>query len=90
MLDPTSADPLRIVRAYDDHKPVTRRRGDDQVTDHPRTIGEIVAGLTRANFKVDTLLEPTAPAAGSRSPWFTDAMRHVPAAVIFRARKQGN
>lgn len=90
MIDPTATDPLRIVRAYDDRTPLTRPRLEGSVTDHPRTIGEVFASLTRANFKVDTLLEPTAPASGHRSRWYADVMRHVPAAVVFRARKQGN
>ena len=89
MLDPMADDPLRIVRAYDDPslKHWTSTNGD--TVDQPRTISEIFTGLTRTNFKVDTLLEPTAPATGRRSRWFTDVMRHVPATILIRARKQG-
>jgi len=90
MLDPRAADPLRIVRSYDDPSPISRAVGADEVTDHPRTIAEVFTSLTRANFKVDTLLEPMARPASGRSPWFADVMRHVPATVVFRARKQGN
>ncbi|MCU1352104.1 MAG: Methyltransferase domain [Acidimicrobiales bacterium] len=90
MLDPTGAEPLRVQRAYDDDTPVTWDLGRDQVTDHPRTISAVFTTLHRANFRVDQLLEPLASRAGSRSPWFTEAMQFVPATVLFRARKQGN
>jgi SAM-dependent methyltransferase len=90
MLNPRAAKPLRVVRAYDDPTPLRWTRGADERTDHPRTIGQIFTALGRANFRVDTLLEPTAPAGGAHSPWFADVMRHVPATVLFRARKQGN
>lgn len=88
MLDPSSADPLRIVRAYDDATPIASASGDERV-EHPRTIAEVFTGLTRANFKVDALVEPVAAKTGERGRWFADVMRHVPPAVVFRARKQG-
>lgn len=89
MLDPMGDDPLRITRAYDDPTPKQWSSAGEATTDYPRTISAIFTGLTRANFKVDTLLEPTAPESGHRSRWFTDAMRHVPATILIRARKQG-
>jgi SAM-dependent methyltransferase len=54
----------------------------------PRTIGDIFAGLTRANFRVDALLEPEPPAA-PRSPFWVDAMSRAPATLVVRARKEG-
>lgn len=89
MVDPTADDPLRIVRAYDDPTPLPWSSSAGEATDQPRTISEIFTGLTRTNFKIDTLLEPTAAAAGHRSPWFADVMRYVPATIVIRARKQG-
>lgn len=89
MLDPLADDPLRIVRAYDDPTPKRWSSGEGDTVDQPRTISAIFTGLIRNNFKVDTLLEPTAPIAGPRSRWFTDVMRHVPATILIRARKQG-
>lgn len=90
MLDPAAADPLRIARPYDDAEPRRWTLGTEDVVDHPRTIGEIFTTLHRASFGVDQVLEPTAPAGGPRSAHFADAMRTVPATVVFRARKQGN
>jgi SAM-dependent methyltransferase len=89
MLDPTADDPLRIVRAYDDATPMPWTSPGGAALDQRRTISEIFTSLTRNNFKVDTLLEPTAPRSGRRSEWFSDVMRLVPATILLRARKQG-
>lgn len=90
MFDPTAPDPLRVARPYDQTEPVTWELGADVVNDHPRTVGELFTTLHRASFFVDQLLEPTAPARGTHSSAFTDAMVAVPATLILRARKQGN
>ncbi|MEZ5177431.1 MAG: methyltransferase domain-containing protein [Acidimicrobiales bacterium] len=89
MFDPTAADPLRgpPLRPV---RPLTWDLGPDVVTDHPRTVGELFTALNRASFLVDQLLEPTAPARGSRSGGFADAMTSVPATLVLRGRKQGN
>jgi ubiquinone/menaquinone biosynthesis C-methylase UbiE len=55
----------------------------------PRTIGQLFMALGRANFRVDTLLEPEPPATGRRSAAWHDHMRYVPATLLLRARKQG-
>jgi SAM-dependent methyltransferase len=57
--------------------------------DLPRTISQLFTSLSRANFRVDTLLEPEPPAHGPRSGGWTDAMAYLPATLIVRARKQG-
>jgi len=90
MFDPTAADPLRVAHPYDQSAPLTWDLGPDVVTDHPRTVGELFTALNRASFLVDQLLEPTAPARGSRSGGFADAMTSVPATLVLRGRKQGN
>ena len=90
MLDPTAADPLRVVRAYDDAAPRTWELGHDRIADHPRTFADLFTTLQRANFRVDQVLEPTAAAPLGRGPLVADAMRVVPATLILRARKQGN
>jgi ubiquinone/menaquinone biosynthesis C-methylase UbiE len=55
----------------------------------PRTIGQLFTSLGRANFRVDTVLEPEPPATGRRSAAWHDHMRYVPATLVLRARKQG-
>lgn len=68
MVDPD--DPTRIVEAYG----AGGERGAGHHVTHPHTIGAVFTTLIRANFSVDTILEP----AG--------VDRH-PASVVFRARK---
>lgn len=53
-----------------------------------RTVHDVFTSFGRANFRVDTLLEPK-PAPGPRSPFWVDAMARVPATLIIRARKEG-
>jgi ubiquinone/menaquinone biosynthesis C-methylase UbiE len=71
----------RVQRAY------WETAGTDGIV--PRTISQLFTSLGRANFRVDTLLEPEPPANGRRSPSWQDHMRYVPATLILRARKQG-
>lgn len=80
VVDP--ADPeRRVQRSYWDAAPMADG-------DQPRTIGNLVQSLTRANFRIDNIVEPE-PGNGPRSPGWTDAMRHLPATLVIRARKQG-
>ena len=90
MLDPTAADPFRIVRAYDDPTPRTWELDGRDIVDRPRTIGELFTTLQRANFRVDHLLEPTLSASARPAPDHAEAMRSVPPTLLVRARKQGN
>jgi len=90
MFDPTGPDPLRLAHPYDQTAPRSWELGNDTITDHPRTVGEIFTTLHRSSFVVDQLLEPTAADKAPRSTTFTDGARFVPATLIVRARKQGN
>ncbi len=77
---------FNVVRAgsYFDNAPVPYDGG----VEHPRTIGEVFTSLTRANFRVDTLLEPE-PSEGPRSTLWDDHMSEVPATLVIRGRKEG-
>lgn len=88
LIDPASPDPLRIAHSWFDREPRTWRAGDRAGTDHPRGFAELVGGLHRANFRVESVFEP-APVSGLRSAWWSEAMRHVPSTLVVRARKQG-
>lgn len=89
LVDPASSDPLRIKRSYFDRNPRPWSNGTTRGTDHPRTIGELFTSLGRANFRVDTLLEPEPTSEGPHSRYWGEVMRWVPATLILRARKQG-
>jgi hypothetical protein len=55
----------------------------------PRTMSSLSTSLWRANFRIDTLLEPQPASGGPRSPDWHDHMTYVPSTLVIRARKQG-
>lgn len=89
MIDPTSEEPLRVRRSYWDESPRPWLVGDTEGTDHSHTIAQLFTGLSRSNFRVDTLHEPEPPSQGVRSALWTETMRWVPSTLVVRARKQG-
>ena len=76
-------------RSYFDRTPIGWQSGHTAGLDVPYTMGDLFTSLSRANFRVDTLLEPEPVAATSRSRHWTETMRWVPPTLILRARKQG-
>lgn len=88
MLNIGGGDSLKVTHRYHDDTPRRLDRGDTVVEDHPRTLAEVFVSLRRANFGIDTLLEPEA-SPGPGSPGWTAAVTSVPPTVIFRARKEG-
>jgi SAM-dependent methyltransferase len=82
-------DALRTVRrSYWDDSPISADE-DRGVTDVPRTISALFVSLGRANFRVDTLLEPEPTPRGPRSRRWNDLMTLLPSTLIVRARKLG-
>jgi len=65
--------PNVIQRSYGTHDPL----GENEHLTYPHTIGEVFTQFTRANFRVDTLIESA-------------VTETVPTSMIFRARKTGN
>lgn len=88
LVDTASADPLRIAHAYQDRTPREHAQGGRTALGHPRTFGDLFGGLYRANFRVESVLEPE-PADGPRSRWWNEVQRRVPATLVLRARKLG-
>jgi hypothetical protein len=89
MLDPAGPDPLKLVRTYWD---TTERPWETEQTsgfDHPRTISDLFTSLSRANFRVDTIIEPEPAADVVHSPYWSTTMAWAPATLILRARKEG-
>ena len=80
-----------MVDSQDPERRVRRAYWEPAPTDGiiPRTISALFTGLGRANFRVDTVLEPQPASGAPRSAAWHDHMRYVPATVIIRARKQG-
>jgi SAM-dependent methyltransferase len=81
--------PPVLQHPYFDRAPRSWSIGDDAGNDYPLTISDLFTSLTRANFRVDAVLEPEPAKAGHRSAYWTEVMRWVPATLVVRARKQG-
>lgn len=90
-VDP-AGDPPSLRRAYFDRNPLAWPTGPgvaEDGVDYTRTVADIFTSLTRANFRVDMLLEPEPRADARHDPRWAPAMAWVPATLIVRARKQG-
>jgi ubiquinone/menaquinone biosynthesis C-methylase UbiE len=70
----------RLVRPYLDAGPVSVTRWGEPATVYSRSLSETFADLSRAGFRVDTLLE---------LPASTHTPAPVPSTVVWRARKEG-
>jgi len=81
--------PPILRRSYYDRTPIPWVVGTEAGSDHPLTIGDLFTSLSRANFRVDQVLEPEPLRATPRGRHWTEAMRWVPSTLIVRARKQG-
>jgi len=81
--------PLLIRRSYFDRTSVKYDWEGLPLSAHHHTFSDVFTGLSRANFSVDTVLEPEPTAAGHRSPHWRDAYDKVPRTLVLRARKLG-
>jgi SAM-dependent methyltransferase len=81
--------PLTVTRSYFDRSPIHHEMDGISFTDYHHTIADVFTGLTRANFRVDTVLEPEPLPSGPRSPLWNDAFNLVPRTLVVRARKEG-
>jgi SAM-dependent methyltransferase len=89
MIDDEAEEPLLIRRSYFDHTPIDYEWSGIPFTDYHHTVSNLFTSLTRANFRVDTILEPEPNPAGPRSWFWRDPFRSVPRTLIIRARKEG-
>ena len=80
---------LQVRRSYFDRAPIDHEVGGIAFAHYHHTVGDVFSGLTRTNFRVDTLLEPEPSAGGPRSPLWNEAFRLVPPTLVIRARKEG-
>jgi SAM-dependent methyltransferase len=70
---------LAVRRSYFDTDAVEVTRDDERINVYARTIAEVFAGLHRAGYRVDVLLEPQP----------RDSSVTVPPTIVWRARKEG-
>lgn len=89
MIDDEADPPLLIRRSYFDRAPIDHEREGVRFTEYRHTVGDLFTSLSRANFRVDTILEPEPRADAHRSQHWRPTFSHVPRTLIMRARKQG-
>lgn len=90
-----AGEPLCLRRSYAETEPVrwTVPGGDGheelEGVDHTHSIEGTFTALTRANFRVDTLIEPMARPAAGADPYWSPALAYLPPVLLLRARKLG-
>ncbi len=90
LIDDDAEEPLLIRRSYFDRTPVQYAWEGQRLSDHHRTIAEVFAGMCRAKFRVDTILEPEPQSDGPRSRHWRETFRTVPRTLVVRGRKEGS
>jgi ubiquinone/menaquinone biosynthesis C-methylase UbiE len=77
-------------RSYFDRGPIEVQLDGVVFTEYAHTFADLALGLARANFRVETILEPEPDTGGPRSAWWHEAHRTVPRTIVLKARKEGN
>ncbi len=87
--DDDPVQPLLIRRSYFDRTSVSYDWEGLPLSAHHHTFSDLFTGLGRANFRVDTVLEPEPLSEGHRSPHWREVYKLVPRTLVLRARKEG-
>lgn len=82
--------PPLVVRSYFDRSPQPHEREGIAATLHQHTISDLVAGLVRSGYRIDTVLEPDTEGWGASARPSNEVHPLVPRTLIVRARKEGN
>lgn len=85
MLEESVTGTPRVARPYGDPRPIDVGGRAVQA----RGIADLFTSFGRANFRVDTILEPAAQPSSRPSAFWADSMNQVPATLILRGRKDG-
>jgi SAM-dependent methyltransferase len=73
---------LRIERPFNARASI----GEGAALTYPHQFGDVHTSLTRANFRVDTVIEPETAARGN---WRNATTGWIPSTLVIRARKEG-
>lgn len=87
-LDLDSGEPPRLARRYGAGEALPGRV-DGVEAEWSHTLGGLFTSLTRAKFRVDTLLEPEPGPGAARAPGWVPARAWLPPTLVLRARKEG-
>ena len=90
IVDDHLEEPLLVRRSYFDDSRIDLGTDGPPYFGYHHTISDLFTGLSRANFRVDTILEPEPSRDGRGSPHWREASRFVPRTLIMRARKEGS
>jgi SAM-dependent methyltransferase len=88
-VDQDSDQPLLVRRSYFDRSPIDFESNGTWFTEYQHTVADVFTGLTRANFRVDTIIEPEPLPSGPRSMHWSENFKKIPRTLIVRARKEG-
>jgi len=81
-------DQLVVRRSYFDTAPVDLTSGEPPLFGYHHTIADLFVGLTRANFRVDTILEPEPRTDRHHDHGSAESSGWVPRTLVMRARKE--
>jgi SAM-dependent methyltransferase len=73
---------IRVERPFTARAPL----GEGPTLTYPHQFADVHTSLTRANFRVDTVLEPDTEARGA---WRNATTGWIPSTLVIRARKEG-
>jgi SAM-dependent methyltransferase len=88
IVDDDPEEPLVVRRSYFDDSRIDLESDRPPYFGYHHTISELFTGLSRANFRVDVILEPE-PHRDVGSATWRETFRYVPRTLIMRARKEG-
>ncbi len=80
--------PPVVARSYFDRAASSEHRSGEIVELHHHTLADLLVGLVRSGYRIDTVIEPE-PVRGPAHVAHHPASRYVPRALIVRARKDG-
>lgn len=89
LIDDEAEPALLIRRSYFDRAPVEEDRGEVSLVRYHHTVSGLFTSLNRANFRVDTMLEPEPRGDDAHSQRWRPTFASLPPTLVIRARKQG-
>ncbi|TML62987.1 MAG: class I SAM-dependent methyltransferase [Actinobacteria bacterium] len=89
LIDTDADEPLLVRHSYWDHAPMEWEWNGVPFRDFHHTIQDVFTSLIRANFRIDTIIEPEPVPSGARSMFWDETQTLVPRYLIIRARKEG-